>query len=552
MAYQALYRTWRPMVFDDVAGQEHITQTLRNEIKTGNLAHAYLFCGTRGTGKTSTAKIFARAVNCLHPVDGNPCNECEICRGILDDSILDVVEMDGASRNKVENIRDLIDDVAFLPSRARKKVYIIDEVHMVTTQAFNALLKTLEEPPEHVLFILATTELNKIPPTVLSRCQRFDFKRITQEAIAGRLSHIVESAGRVVAPEALGMIAELGDGSMRDALSILEQVLGYTEEAVSFEDMLSIIGMTDYDALFSICKAFAGGDGGAALSIFDQVIENGKEPEVFIARLIRFLRDLLVVKLTKKPEEILNTSKEQLAKMQELVKSFTAEKLIFSLKVMNEAVISAKTAGMGRTVYELALVKLSNPAFEDSLESLNARMAELEKKLAEGTFAVATVPAPKQEEAPAEDDLPPWDFPEEEPPMPEEPAFSEPTEEIPAAVEETPVAAGDDPVSRFEDIKAYVRGHGGMPIIPHINRAKPMMLSGKLALVFAKDAMMNKTVVSRPANLELIKQAVQEVLHQTIEVCCLSDKEAGVENSEGDAFDKLLALGQEHNEIEII
>ena len=221
MAYQALYRKWRPLTFDDVVGQEHITQTLKNEIVNGKLAHAYLFCGTRGTGKTSTAKILARAVNCLNPQNGNPCNECEVCRGILDETIMDVLELDGASRNKVENIRDIIDDVMFLPSVAKKKVYIIDEVHMVTTQAFNALLKTLEEPPEHVMFILATTELNKIPPTVLSRCQRFDFRRITNEDIVGRLKTILSGDGRSATDEALSLVAELGDGSMRDSLSIL-------------------------------------------------------------------------------------------------------------------------------------------------------------------------------------------------------------------------------------------------------------------------------------------------------------------------------------------
>ncbi len=562
MAYQALYRTWRPMTFDDVAGQEHITKTLRNEIKTGNLAHAYLFCGTRGTGKTSTAKILARAVNCLHPVDGNPCNECEICKGILDDSILDVVEMDGASRNKVENIRELIDDVAFLPTRARKKVYIIDEVHMVTTQAFNALLKTLEEPPAHVLFILATTELNKIPPTVLSRCQRFDFKRITQAEIKARLSHIAEAAGRTIAPEALSMVAELGDGSMRDALSLLEQVLGYTEDAISYEDLLKIIGMTDYDALFQICSAFCDNDGGAALSVLDSVIENGKEPEVFMSRLTRFLRDLLVVKLSKNPKDMLNTSDEQFARMVNLAKGFTREKLIYALKLMNEAVIAAKDSGYGRTVYELALVKLSEPAFDQSMEALFARMADLEKQIASGAVVVKeATPAPeavKQEENHIEglEDCPPWDAIPPEAAMPqEEPAeeFAEkPAEETAEAEKPTDAVAGGDPVlSRFEEIKEYIRAHGGVPVLPHLNRATPMMLQGKLSLVFPQEALMNKTVVSRAGNIELLCEAVLAVTGQKMAVQCLSEKEAGT-NQESDAFDRLLALGKEHTGIEII
>ncbi|MBE7036554.1 MAG: DNA polymerase III subunit gamma/tau [Ruminococcaceae bacterium] len=549
MAYQALYRAWRPMVFDDVAGQEHITQTLKNEIKTGNLAHAYLFCGTRGTGKTSTAKILARAVNCLHPIDGNPCNECEICKGILDDSILDVVEMDGASRNKVEHIRDLIDDVAFLPSRARKKVYIIDEVHMVTTQGFNALLKTLEEPPAHVLFILATTELNKIPPTVLSRCQRFDFKRITLDDIAGRLQKIVEAGGREMAPEALRMVAELGDGSMRDALSILEQVLGYSEGKIEFDDLLSIIGITDYDALFRIGNAFCDCDGGEALSVLDEIIENGKEPEVFMDRLTRFLRDLLVVKLTKNPATIINTSQEQLSRMQTLADRFSREKLIFALKLMNEAVISAKASGYGRTVYELALVKLAEPAYDTSLEALYARVADLETKLAHGTFAPVQSPAIAEE-------LPPWDVPapaEDIPAPPPAPVTPpQPVAEPPKTVPEKPSGDVHPVLARWDEIKDFIRAHGGVPVLPHINRAKPMMLQNKLSLVFPKEAMMNKTVVSRAGNLELIHIAVQAVINEDIDVQCLSEKEAGISDTQEDSFEQLLALEKDFKEIEII
>ncbi len=548
MAYQALYRTWRPLIFDDVAGQEHITKTLRNEIKNNSLAHAYLFCGTRGTGKTSTAKILARAVNCLNPQDGNPCNECEICKGILDDSILDVIEMDAASRNKVEHIRELIDDIAFLPTRARKKVYIIDEVHMVTDQAFNALLKTLEEPPAHVLFILATTELNKIPQTVLSRCQRFDFKRITTEAITERLGMIVSAGGRKVTPEALRMVAELGDGSMRDSLSILEQVLGYTDDEIGYNELLTIMGITDYDALFKICEAFSLCDTGEALSVFDAVIENGKEPEVFIDRLTHFLRDLLVVKVTQKPEQIVNTSKEYLTRMKELAENLSREKLIFALKTLNEAVADAKVSGYGRTVFELALVKLSEPSYDRSIEGLLARVAELESRLEKGIPVLKNAPTEVPAEVPNE--APPWE--EVSPEKPEEPTASF-SEAVPAPKEETKAAKGGNSIlDRFDEIKDYIKAHGGAPVVPHINRAKPMMLQNKLSLVFPKEAMMNKTVVSRAGNLELIAIAVTAITGEQIEVQCLSDKEAGVNDAEGDAFDRLLALGREHNEIEII
>jgi len=547
LAYQALYRTWRPMVFDDVAGQEHITRTLRNEIKTDSLAHAYLFCGTRGTGKTSTAKILARAVNCEHPVDGNPCNECEICRGILDDSILDVVEMDGASRNKVENIREIIDDVAFLPTRARKKVYIIDEVHMVTTQAFNALLKTLEEPPAHVLFILATTELNKIPPTVLSRCQRFDFKRITPDAITDRLSEIVTASGREVSREALRLVAELGDGSMRDSLSILEQALGYTEQAISYDDLLKIIGITDYDALFTICEAFCRRDGGAALMVLDEIIESGKEPEVFVDRLSRFLRDILVVKLTRDPRQILNTSEEQLQRMQQLAAAFTREKLIFALKVINEATANAKGSGYGRTIYELALIKLCEPSYDSSFEALATRVADLEKRLAEGAPVAMTTPAEAE-------DLPPWEEPVSTPEVPQETPAKETETSAAAPKEEKTPPAGDVPevVVRWNEVKDYIRAHGGAPVLPHINRATPMILRKKLSLVFSKDAAMNKTVVGRAGNLELIQLAAKAVTGEDWEVQCLSEKEAGISSGEEDSLNRLIELSREHQEIEIL
>ncbi len=547
MAYQALYRTWRPMIFDDVAGQEHITKTLRNEIKTGNLAHAYLFCGTRGTGKTSTAKILARAVNCLNPQDGNPCNECEICKGILDDSILDVIEMDGASKNKVENIREIIDDVAFLPTRAKKKVYIIDEVHMVTTQAFNALLKTLEEPPAHVLFILATTELNKIPPTVLSRCQRFDFKRITQGDIASHLGKIVEASGRKVTPEALRMVAELGDGSMRDSLSILEQVLGYSDEEIGYDDLLSIMGIADHEALFDICRAIADGDSDKALTVFDSVIENGKEPEVFIDRLTHFLRDLLVTKVTREPEKIVNTSQEHLEKMKSLAEAFSREKLIFALKHINEAIVSAKASGYARTVYELCLVKLATPSYDSSFEALLARMAELETKLANG------VPVAKSN-APVPTDAPPWeDAPKAQSGLaPAKPVEIKQPEATPAQINNEAQNDENSVIGRFDEIKEYIRAHGGAPVLPHINRATPMMLGGQFSLVFPKDAMMNKTVVARAGNIELIQIAIGAVTGEEVKVQCLSDKEAGIANTENDAFDQLLELGKMHNEIEIL
>ena len=366
MAYQAIYRRWRPTVFDDVIGQEHITKTLKNQIINGSTAHAYLFCGTRGTGKTSTAKILARAVNCLDPKDGNPCNACAVCKGLLDESIMDVVELDGASKNKVENIREIIDDVMFLPSVARKKVYIIDEVHMVTTSAFNALLKTLEEPPAHVMFILATTELNKVPITVLSRCQQFEFRRITNQDIASRMKTILVADGITAEPAALSLVAELGDGSMRDSLSILDKCVGAADGNLTYDDVVKIVGIADNEALFDLSSHIASGNTKGALEKLDEAIEKGKELGLFAERLLKYLRDILVVKITKNTEAFLNTSLENKSKIESLAEQFTRQRLIRSIDLLCAAYNQAKYSGFSRTLYEMALVKMCEPSMEDS------------------------------------------------------------------------------------------------------------------------------------------------------------------------------------------
>ncbi|MBR2500764.1 MAG: DNA polymerase III subunit gamma/tau [Clostridia bacterium] len=540
MAYQALYRTWRPTTFDDVVGQTHITQTLKNEIVNNKLAHAYLFCGTRGTGKTSTAKILARAVNCENPQNGNPCNECEVCRGILDESILDVVELDGASKNKVENIRDIIDDVVFLPSRARKKVYIIDEVHMVTTAAFNALLKTLEEPPEHVMFILATTELNKIPATVLSRCQRFDFRRITNEDIAKRLKVVVEGSGKSATDDALKLVAELGNGSMRDSLSVLDQCVGFSDETLTYNDVLNIIGITNQDALFSLTEAVSKGDAGASLAIIEEVIANGKELDVFIDSVTKFLRDVLVVKIMENPEKVLNSSQETISKMKVLAGELSKEKLIHCLNLLNDSIIQAKTLTFKRTVYELCIVKMCNPAFSDSYESLVARIDELEQKLKNGNFTASTKKEEKKQEVKpiAKEEAKPQ---KEMPKKAEAPASSDNTD--------------NQVASRWDEIKEHIRKNGGMPLIPHLASAKPMIIKNRLALVFPSSAMMSKTVASKQGYLDLIKISVQAVTGLSLEVGCFSDKEVTIptENKEeNDGMKKLEELAKKHNIIEII
>ncbi len=552
MAYQAIYRRWRPKVFDDVIGQTHITKTLKNQIINDSTAHAYLFCGTRGTGKTSTAKILARAVNCLNPQNGNPCNECDVCKGLLDESILDVTELDGASKNKVENIREIIDDVMFLPSVARKKVYIIDEVHMVTTSAFNALLKTLEEPPAHVMFILATTELNKVPITVLSRCQQFEFRRITNRDIASRMETILAEDGIAAEPAALSLVAELGDGSMRDALSILDKCVGAMEGTLSYDDVVKIVGIADNEALFDIASCLAEGNTKGALEKLDEVIEKGKELGLFAERLLKYLRDILVVKVTGNSEDFLNTSAENKEKIESLTEQFSKERLIRAIDLLCETYTQARYSGFSRTLYEMALVKMCEPAMQETEEAWKDRIAVLEEKLAKG---VVMQQAPVQEGAEkseksektekvekTEKETPPWDEAE---PKGKQPEAKPATDSVP-----TESTGGKDPVSCWPEISNYIRTHGGAPVYPHLLKVSVKMSGGKFCIVFGDDTLVSKAVVSKPGTIALIKDAVLQVTGSNVEVACVTAREIG-ETGE-DPLKKLEELSKTNSAIEFI
>ena len=540
MAYQAIYRRWRPTVFDDVIGQEHITKTLKNQIMNDSTAHAYLFCGTRGTGKTSTAKILARAVNCLNPKDGNPCNECDVCKGLLDESILDVTELDGASRNKVENIREIIDDVIFLPTVARKKVYIIDEVHMVTDSAFNALLKTLEEPPAHVMFILATTELNKVPITVLSRCQQFEFRRITNQDLASRMAAILEADGIEAEPEALSLVAELGDGSMRDSLSILDKCIGAADGALTYDDVVKIIGIADNEAMCDLASHIAAGNTKEALEKLDEVIEKGKELGLFAERFLKYLRDILVVQVTGNSDAFLNTSAENKEKIEELTEKFSKERLLRSIDLLCGAYQQAKYSGFSRTLYEMALVKMCEPDLQDTAEALKDRICVLEEKVKNGV----ALKAPSEQDG---TDAPPWD----EKPKPETPA-AKPAEKPIEKPQETAEAktSGGDAAARWPEIVSYVKSHGGMPIYPHLALVKAKLSGGKFCIVFGDNALVSKTVIDKPGTKNLIREAVKAVTGEDFEVACVTAKEIGDDSD--DPLKKLEELSKTNPAIQFI
>lgn len=385
MSYTALYRKWRPSGFDDVKGQDHIVQTLKNQITSERIGHAYLFCGTRGTGKTSIAKIFARAVNCEHPVDGSPCNECNNCKNIVSGSSMNVVEIDAASNNGVENIREIREQVQYPPTEGRYRVYIIDEVHMLSTGAFNALLKTLEEPPSYVIFILATTEVHKIPITVLSRCQRYDFKRITIDTITARLKELADAEQIQVEDKALRYIAKAADGSMRDALSLLDQCVAFHYGSLlTYDNVLEVLGAVDSSVFSELLRAVIGKETAVCIKKLEEMVIQGRELGQFVTDFIWYLRNLLVLKTADDPEEMLDMSEDNLNLLREEAGMIDGETLMRYIRIFSELSNQLRYASQKRVLIEVALIKLTKPQMEQSLDSILQRLSELEERLDEG------------------------------------------------------------------------------------------------------------------------------------------------------------------------
>ncbi len=384
MAHQAIYRKWRPMVFEDIVGQQHITKTLKNQITSGKIGHAYLFCGTRGTGKTTCAKVLARAVNCLNNHDGSPCNECEICKGIIDGSILDVNEIDAASNRKIDDIREIISDVKYVASTAKYTIYIIDEVHMLTTEAFNALLKTLEEPPEHVIFILATTEPQKVPQTILSRCQRFDFRRIRTDDIILRMKEIAYGDGLNISEKAYRMIARMGDGSMRDALSVLERVVSASGTDITEDSVIESLGLSTQDNVFGIMDAVINNSPDDILKIIDELLANGRDLSTFADSVIKYLRDLMICKVSSEPDKILDYGSEDMVKLKAQCDKLSFEKITNGTTLLSDVKAEAKWVKAPRVIYELAFIRFARPEVDYTPEALMDRLKEMENKASFG------------------------------------------------------------------------------------------------------------------------------------------------------------------------
>ena len=567
--HKALYRKWRPQVFSDVSGQSHITETLMHEVEVGRLSHAYLFTGSRGTGKTTCAKILSKAVNCLNPQNGNPCNECEVCRGIDDGSILDVTEIDAASNNGVDNIRDLREEANFTPAVAKYRVYIIDEVHMLSTGAFNALLKTLEEPPSHVLFILATTEVHMLPATILSRCQRFDFRRIPPEDIAKRLLLVAEKENLKLAEDAAMLIARIADGALRDALSILDQCASFSEE-ITLNIVSKAAGLLGRDYLFEISDAIKNQDSSSVLSIIDRLHASSCDMERLINELVNHFRNVMITKTTKNPEEFIVCTPDEINRYKEYASSVTYGTILYIMETLTTESAQLKYSAHQRAKVETMLIRLCSPKLSTEISALVSRIDELQAQImmlkAGNASAIPISPQPQtvepvkeipiienkepiaeatpvSSEKPLQDETPQYTR-LDEPPLPPEPPVSAPVMDEPV----TPKAPVDMTlVTESDKAQPFTAWANCLEQLSKISKPLYPMLVGSEAYRAGNTVFIKAKNTAFPAlfkikmNSDAISDAIMRATGEKLRPAIYTDGESPVANEGAEPVDVLIS-----------
>ena len=525
MSYTALYRKFRPSRFEDVKGQEHIVTTLQNQIKSDRIGHAYLFCGTRGTGKTSVAKIFARAVNCENPIEGSPCGECASCKALAAGAGMNVIEIDAASNNGVDNIREIVDEVSYSPAEGKFKVYIIDEVHMLSIGAFNALLKTLEEPPSYVIFILATTEVHKIPITILSRCQRYDFRRITIDTITDRLRELMEAEEISVEEKALRYVAKTADGSMRDALSLLDQCIAFHfGQELTYDKVLNVLGAVDTEVFSRFLRHVAGQDVTGCIGLLEEVVMQGRELTQFVTDFTWYLRNLLLLKSSDDIEDVIDISSDNLVRLKEESQMLDVETIMRYIRIFSELSGQIKYASQKRILVEIALIKLCRPDMEKDFGSVVERVRVIEEKLENGVAVMpAGVAGTAGEDAAAA--------------RPGAPALKERLS-LPKAIPEDVQAA----VERWQDIVSSA----SMPMKQYLKEARLSLGGDNKLMVVVEDGLASDYFLKQEGHRELLMQMLSDAVGKEIDVTV-----QGVQSKEDFALNYVDLSQIVHMDIEI-
>lgn len=489
MSYTALYRKFRPDTFKEVKGQDHIVTTLQNQIKAERIGHAYLFTGTRGTGKTSVAKIFAKAVNCEHPVDGNPCGKCAACKAIASGASMNVIEIDAASNNGVDNIREIVEEVSYSPAQGKYKVYIIDEVHMLSIGAFNALLKTLEEPPSYVIFILATTEVHKIPITILSRCQRYDFRRISIDTIEDRLKELMEKEHVEVEEKALRYIAKMADGSLRDALSLLDQCIAfYLGQTLTYDKVLDVLGAVDTGVFSGLLRNVLKRNVPGCINLLEEIVMQGRELTQFVTDFTWYLRNLMLVKSSENMEEALDVSKDNLNLLKEEAEMVEMDQILRYIRIFSELSNQIRYASQKRVLIEMTLIKLCRPSMEKEEDALLDRVRAIEEQLKNGSFSAANATETKNSEK---------QVIKKRPSMPEA---------IPEDIEKA--------VRNWDKIVANTDN----PMKSYLKNAKVSMTNDNCLLVAVVDGIGSDYFLKHGENVELLEQLVSDSIQKKIKI----------------------------------